>query len=251
MTRKYLLSLSLFAIVAAASAAPKKDIVGTAVEADGFKTLVAAVKAAGLVDTLTGEGPFTVFAPTDEAFAKLPKGTLESLLKPENKDQLVFILTYHVLEGKVKSKKAAKLVVAKSVSGKELKITKDDDGLMINDSKVVKANIKTSNGIIHVIDQVLLPEPIQTAKSTDKTHEILTHAIHVGVPLFNSGHHHMTAKIYMFAGHKALNQCSSSACPEASKTLSDALKRASSVHSSTSRAWIMRRAFDHVLASGS
>ena len=117
------------------SAAPKKDIVDTAVEAGIFKTLVAAVKAAGLVDTLKGEGPFTVFAPTDEAFAKLPKGTVETLLKPENKQKLVDILTYHVVSGKVKAKKAAKLDSAKTVNGSEITIKPTGKTLMDRQNK--------------------------------------------------------------------------------------------------------------------
>jgi uncharacterized surface protein with fasciclin (FAS1) repeats len=138
--------------------APKKDIVDTAVEAGSFKTLVTAVKAAGLVDTLKGKGPFTVFAPTDEAFAKLPKGTVASLLKPENKHKLAGILTYHVVAGKVKAKQAAKLDSAKTVNGAKIAIKASGKSLAINNAKVIKANIKTSNGIIHVIDTVLIPE---------------------------------------------------------------------------------------------
>ncbi len=138
------------------SAAYGADIVDTAV-AGGFKTLVAAVKAADLVDTLKGPGPFTVFAPTDEAFAKLPAGTLESLLKPENKAKLQSILTYHVVPGRVMSQDAAKLSSAKTVEGRPLAIKATDGGLMVNDAHVTKADIEASNGVIHVIDTVLLP----------------------------------------------------------------------------------------------
>jgi len=226
--------------------APKKDIVDTAVEAGSFKTLVTAVKAAGLVDTLKGEGPFTVFAPTDEAFAKLPKGTVETLLKPENKQKLVDILTYHVVSGKVKAKKAAKLDSAKTVNGAEITIKPSGKTLMINKSKVIKADIKTSNGIIHVIDAVLLPAPKKVA---GKTNHIIKQAIHKGVPMFNSGHHAQAAVLYMKAGKDVLGQCSSSACPVASRTIRTALHKAAAEHCPTSQAWIMRRAFDHVLAS--
>ena len=139
--------------------APKKDIVDTAADSGSFKTLVAAIKAAGLVETLKGEGPFTVFAPTADAFAKLPSGTIDSLLKPENKDKLVNILTYHVVPGKVKAKKAAKLDSAKTVNGAEIVIKSTGETLTINNSKVIKADLKSSNGIIHVIDAVLIPEP--------------------------------------------------------------------------------------------
>jgi len=226
--------------------APKKDIVDTAVGAGSFKTLVAAVKAAGLVETLKGEGPFTVFAPTDEAFAKLPKGTVESLLKPENKQKLASILTYHVVSGKVKAKKAAKLDSAKTVNGSEIAIKPSGKTLMINKSKVIKADIKTSNGIIHVIDAVLIPEP---KKVSSKTNHIIKQAIHKGVPMFNSGHHKQTAALYMSAGKEIVGQCSSSACPKATMMIKTALHKASAEHCPTSQAWIMRKAFDHVLAS--
>ncbi len=135
----------------------KMDIVDTAVNAGSFKTLAAALKAAGLVDTLKGKGPFTVFAPTDEAFAKLPAGTVESLLKPENKAKLTAILTYHVVAGDVKAADVVKLKSAKTVEGQTVTIDATD-GVKINDAKVVKADIECGNGVIHVIDTVLLPK---------------------------------------------------------------------------------------------
>ena len=136
----------------------KKDIVDTAVAAGTFNTLVAAVKAAGLVDTLKGKGPFTVFAPTDDAFKKLPEGTVEDLLKPENKDKLVAILTYHVLSGKVMSKDiAGKKLEPKTVQGQTIAVDATS-GVKINDAKVVTADVKASNGVIHVIDSVIMPK---------------------------------------------------------------------------------------------
>ena len=133
------------------------DIVDTAVSAGSFKTLVAAVQAAGLVDTLKGTGPFTVFAPSDEAFAKLPAGTVDDLLKPENKDKLVAILTYHVVPGKVMAADVAgKETMAKSVQGAEIKVN-GSSGVMVNDAKVVQADIVADNGVIHVIDAVIMP----------------------------------------------------------------------------------------------
>jgi len=135
----------------------KMDIVDTAVNAGSFKTLAAALQAAGLVDTLKGKGPFTVFAPTDEAFAKLPPGTVETLLKPENKAKLVGILTYHVVSGNVKAADVVKLKSAKTVQGQNVTIDAAD-GVKINNAKVVKADIDTANGVIHVIDTVLLPK---------------------------------------------------------------------------------------------
>jgi transforming growth factor-beta-induced protein len=134
-----------------------KDIVDTAVGAGSFKTLTAAVKAAGLVETLKGKGPFTVFAPTDEAFAKLPKGTVEDLLKPENKAKLVAVLTYHVVAGDVRAKDVVKLTEAKTVQGQSVKIT-TEGGVKVDNAKVVKTDIVCSNGVIHVIDSVILPK---------------------------------------------------------------------------------------------
>jgi uncharacterized surface protein with fasciclin (FAS1) repeats len=154
-------SLSRFiagaALAAATSIAFAADIVDTAVSAGQFKTLVKAVQEAGLVDTLKGEGPFTVFAPTDEAFAKLPAGTVENLLKPENKDQLVAILTYHVVPGKVMAADVIKLKEAKTVNGKMLDIETKGDSVMVNDARVTASDIGASNGVIHVIDTVILP----------------------------------------------------------------------------------------------
>ena len=145
------------AVTAAATSARAADIVDTAVSAGSFNTLVAAVKAAGLVDTLKGKGPFTVFAPTDAAFKKLPAGTVESLLKPENKQQLVAILTYHVVPGKVMSGDiAGKKMNVATVQGGKINVNASK-GVMINDANVTKADISASNGVIHVIDKVILP----------------------------------------------------------------------------------------------
>ena len=154
---KFHLTALMAGTLAMASVASAADIVDTAV-AGGFTTLVAAVKAAGLVDTLKGAGPFTVFAPTDAAFAKLPAGTVESLLKPENKAKLQAILTYHVVSGKVMAKDVMKMDSAKTVEGENLSIKTANGGVMVNDAHVTKADIATSNGVIHVIDTVLLPK---------------------------------------------------------------------------------------------
>jgi uncharacterized surface protein with fasciclin (FAS1) repeats len=137
--------------------AKSADIVDVAVSAGQFNTLAAALEAAGLVETLKGDGPFTVFAPTDEAFAKLPAGTLDHLLMPENRDQLVAILTYHVVPGKVYAADVVKLDSATTVNGADVKITVGDNGVAVNDANVIKTDIKASNGVIHVIDTVILP----------------------------------------------------------------------------------------------
>jgi uncharacterized surface protein with fasciclin (FAS1) repeats len=136
--------------------AQDKDIVDLAVETDILSTLVEAVKAGGLVETLKSDGPFTVFAPTNEAFAALPKGTLEDLLKPENKDQLVAVLTYHVVPAKVMSTDLKDGQMAETVQGSKVKVDLGD-GVKINDANVVKADIEASNGVVHVIDKVILP----------------------------------------------------------------------------------------------
>ena len=146
------IALAIFAI----TAAPAADIVDTAVSAGSFNTLVKAVQAAGLVDTLKGPGPFTVFAPTDEAFAKLPAGTLESLIA--NPEQLKKVLTYHVVAGKVMASDVVKLKEAKTVQGSAAKIKVSGGTVMIDNAKVVKTDIVCDNGVIHVIDTVILPK---------------------------------------------------------------------------------------------
>ena len=135
----------------------KADIVDTAAKAGTFKTLLAAAEAAGLVGTLKGPGPLTVFAPTDEAFAKLPAGTVENLLKPENKDQLAAVLTYHVVAGKVMAKDVMSLDEATSVQGDTIDISLAGSNVMVDQAKVVATDIQASNGVIHVIDSVILP----------------------------------------------------------------------------------------------
>lgn len=154
---------AILAISSVAMAAPKtksgsKDIVDTAVAAGSLQTLAKALQAADLVNALKGPGPFTVFAPTDEAFAKLPPGTLDNLLKPENQEKLRAILTYHVVAGDLPSAKVVALSSAKTLNGQQVKITATGGNVMVNDAHVVKADIAASNGVIHVIDSVILPD---------------------------------------------------------------------------------------------
>ena len=158
MLRKFLIGAATTAMLAGAAFAQdaKSDIVDTAVAAGDFTTLVEAVEAAGLVDTLKGEGPFTVFAPTDAAFAALPEGTVESLLKPENKDQLVSILTYHVVPGAVMSSDLTEGMTAATVQGADVTFTLEG-GAKVNDANITTADIAASNGVIHVIDKVIMP----------------------------------------------------------------------------------------------
>jgi len=157
ITALALSTLALSPVQAADKCAATGDLVAVASGAGSFNTLVAAVKAAGLVETLQGKGPFTIFAPTDEAFAKLPAGTVENLLKPENKDQLIAILTYHVVAGKVMAADV-KTMQAKTVNGKELDIRVTDVAVTVNNAKVIKTDVAASNGVIHVIDTVMLPK---------------------------------------------------------------------------------------------
>ena len=165
MLRKSLLALALTGLAATPAMAghheeakPAGTLVEVAAGNADFETLVAAIKAAGLVETLSGEGPFTVFAPTDEAFARLPAGTLESLLKPENKDQLVAILTYHVVAGQVKAADVVKLDTATTVNGQAADIRVDGGTVMVDNATVTATDITASNGVIHVIDTVILPD---------------------------------------------------------------------------------------------
>lgn len=152
-----LVCLSTTGSAAAADPAATKDIVDTAVAAGSFKTLAAALKAGELIDALKSKGPFTVFAPTDEAFAKLPAGTVETLLKPENREKLVAVLKYHVVSGKVTSDQVVKLQKATTLNGKDVRIDATS-GVKVNNATVVKADIIATNGVIHVVDTVLLPE---------------------------------------------------------------------------------------------
>ncbi len=155
-----IISLAFVAAVANAghhAMKAKSDIVDVAVSAGQFNTLAAALQAADLVDTLKGDGPFTVFAPTDDAFAKLPEGTVESLLEPENRDQLVAILTYHVVPGNVYAADVVNLSAATTVNGSDVSIEVQDGTVMVDNARVVKTDIAASNGVIHVIDAVILP----------------------------------------------------------------------------------------------
>lgn len=155
---KSLLVAALLALPVSAAYASSKDIVGVATEAGKFNTLLTAAKAAGLVETLQGAGPFTVFAPSDEAFAKLPKGTVEDLLKPENKAKLAKILTYHVVSGKIMAGDIkGKTQKVKSVEGSELSVDATD-GVKVDGAKVVTADVAASNGVIHIIDAVVMPK---------------------------------------------------------------------------------------------
>lgn len=162
MKRLAIVLCALFAVSAfAGEHGRKKDVVDVAVSAGSFKTLATALQAAGLVDTLKGPGPFTVFAPTDDAFAALPKGTLDKLLLPENKAKLQQVLTYHVVSGRLNAAQVVKLTSSGTVNGASLSIVTSANGVRVGDANVVKTDIPASNGVIHVIDRVLLPPGLE------------------------------------------------------------------------------------------
>ena len=255
---KSILTSILFGILAIVSpagagehkAAPK-DIVDTAVAAGSFKTLAAALGAANLVETIKGAGPFTVFAPTDEAFAKLPAGTVDTLLRPENREQLVAILKNHVFAGRVTLAKALEVREAASLQGSKITFKFEDGRVLVGSAALVKADIAASNGIIHVIDQVLIPAKTETGPL--KASELIELAIQRGVPIFNNGDVAGCAAIYEITS-EALRTMDS--VPEESrKVLAKALKAAraeSSAPASASarqRAWILRGAIDTTMAS--
>jgi uncharacterized surface protein with fasciclin (FAS1) repeats len=161
LINRWFVALAAIALIATSSRvslrAAERDVVDTAVAAGSFNTLARALTAAGLIETLKGKGPFTVFAPTDEAFGKLPAGTLDDLLKPENKQKLIAVLTYHVVPRKVAAAEVASLKDAKTVNGQSIRLSVAGGSVMVDAAKVVKADIMASNGVIHVIDSVILP----------------------------------------------------------------------------------------------
>lgn len=220
------------------------DIPTTAVKAGNFETLVAAAKAAGLVEALSGKGPLTVFAPTDDAFAKLPAGTVESLLKPENKAKLADILKYHVVSGRVYSSDALAAGKAKTLQGDSVRIAMKGKAAFVNSAKLVAADLDASNGVIHVIDAVILPPAKKEAASTNPRHMIQV-AIGEGAPLYNAGHAGACAKVYMTTAKNLLAMEGHGMCASTTKTLENALTSAQhKICSADTQAWTMRRALD-------
>ncbi len=229
--------------VAAAKGAD--TIVDVAQAAGGFKTLLAAASAAELASVLAGEGPFTVFAPTDEAFAKLPDGTVNTLLKPENRTQLVDILKYHVVAGKVSLAKALELGQGPTLQGSKVQIRFEDGRVKIGAASLIKADIAASNGVIHVIDQVLIPA--QAVVGPLNPSALIELAIKRGVPLFNSGEVAGCAAVYELTCESLRSMAS---LPEGfRKELAVALKEANAEESVRQRAWILRGAIDKAWAS--
>jgi len=235
-------ALAIVLGVTAQADAEEKDIVDTAVAAGSFKTLAAALTAAGLVDTLKGDGPFTVFAPTDEAFAKLPEGTVATLLKPENKEQLIAVLTYHVVAGEVPAAKVVKLSNAKTVNGQSVDIKVADGKVMVDGANVVKTDIDCSNGVIHVIDSVILPDSDDTAAVAP--HEAIESAVAHGAKLYNDGHVSKCATHYADTMRAMLDSEDHGMPEQVVLAMRSSLSRAESTHCSESQAWILRKGLE-------
>jgi transforming growth factor-beta-induced protein len=229
-----------------------KNIVETASAAGKFKTLIAAAQAAGLVDTLTGPGPFTVFAPTDEAFTKLPNGTVENLLKPENREKLASILKYHVVPGRISLAKALEVGQGKTVLGPNLSITFAEGSVTVGTAKLVTADVAASNGTIHIIDTVLLP-PATTSESTatasGKADELIELAIERGVPLFNAKQPEACAAVYEVTARALLTLPTSTLNSASREKLTVALARIKTDSSFLNKAWTLRHALDDVYES--
>lgn len=226
------------------------DLATTAVKAGSFGTLVAAAKAAGLVPALTGKDALTVFAPTDEAFAKLPADTVATLLKPENKDKLAAILKYHVVAGRVYSSAALKAGTAKTLQGQSIKIAVKDGAAMVNGAKLVATDIDASNGVIHVIDSVILPPADKQSSAKPVNPKVMiAGAIDQGSTLFNAGHHQECAAIYMTAANQLLSMENHGMCSATQHTLTSALKSAEHTTCPSTKSWTMRRALDSAFAN--
>ncbi len=225
---------------------PKNDIIEAARSAGSFKTLLTAIEAAGLADTLRSAGPFTVFAPTDEAFAKLPKETLDGLLK--DKAKLASILTYHVVSGKVMAADVVKLKEAKTVQGQSVKIDASS-GVKVNDAKVIKTDVPATNGIIHVIDAVLLPPDVKLGAANGDVGRSIRLAIERGVPLFNAGNVEACAAVYEVAAATVLELAGEQMDTRSRARLERGLREARQSHGASDRAWAVRHAFDDVLAA--
>ncbi len=218
------------------------DIPTTAVKAKTFTTLVAAAKAAGLVEALSGEGPLTVFAPTDEAFANLPEGTIASLLKPENKAKLAAILKYHVVPGRVYSPDAVAAGSAKTLQGGSVEIAVINGAAKVNNANLVATDIDASNGVIHVIDAVLLPPSNDQSSVNPK--RMIEMAIQQGAPLYNHGNAGQCAKVYMTTVETLLTSQDDSMCSATRHSLQTALTSARGTTCSDTQAWTLRRALD-------
>ena len=223
---------------------PSSDsIPATAAKAKSFTTLLAAVKAAGLADVLSGKGPFTVFAPTDDAFARLPDGTVSSLLKPENREKLVAILKYHVVAGRVFSDAAVSVGKAKTLQGGQLMIRSTKTGATINDARLVKVDIDASNGVIHVIDRVLIPGKKPKVEAAEAK-RMIEQAISQGVDYCNRGHHATCTQVYEQTARKLVEHGSDRMPPLVMSSLKSALATSKHSQCMSTNAWTLRRGLD-------
>jgi len=239
-----------FVIVAALAAIPVsaeaqheagRDIVETAVAAGSFKTLAAALEAGGLVDALRGDGPFTMFAPNDEAFAKLPEGTLASLLAPENKSKLVEILKFHVVPGRISAVDALEVGKGATLQGSELEFGLRKGQLFVSGRRVIENDIKATNGVIHVIDAVLIPEPKREPYKSLSPRGFLELAVAKGAPLFNAGNREACVAIYELAIRAVLDFDPALVSDETRSALQEALEKAEARRDAARKAWILRR----------
>jgi uncharacterized surface protein with fasciclin (FAS1) repeats len=221
------------------------DIVAIAKEAGTFKTLLAAAKAAGLAEALSGKGPLTVFAPTDEAFAKLPKGTVASLLKPENKAKLAAILKYHVVAGRVYSGDAVAAKKATTLQGGSVRITVTNGKAKVNNANLIATDIDASNGVIHVIDSVILPPEKKVSAAEGR--KMIEHAVARGSHLYNSGHHSACANVYMTTMRKMVGY-GDRIPAEVRVNMEHVLKTVVHTSCPTQRSWTLRRGLDHAYA---
>jgi hypothetical protein len=230
-----LIALSVLAFTASAFSPFGKTIVDVAEDAGQFETLIAALDAAGLVGVLEGDGPFTVLAPNDKAFAALPDGTVESLLRPQNREKLAAILKYHVIPGRIEASDILSATSAETANGASLPI-----GLSIQGASVLATDIEASNGIIHVIDRVLIPE-MEPASSASA--ELIRSAIERGAPMYNHGNAAGCAALYEIAA-MAILELDGELSQGARQSLVDALDRSRTIHSSSDRAWTLRHGLD-------
>jgi len=221
----------------------EQNIVQIAASTGQFDTLIAAAKAAGLTEALSGKGPLTVFAPTDEAFARLSAGTVEGLLRPENKEQLVEILTYHVVPEKLKASDVVARDSLQTLNGKQPRISVSGSEVKIDDANVIKVDINASNGVIHVIDSVLLPPQNQTSQT--QTQAMIELAISKGAPLFNHGQAKACADLYQVTAASLLAM-DESLSDQQRGMLERAISRAGQTHNDRRRAWVMRGVLDDV-----
>ncbi|MEM1098380.1 MAG: fasciclin domain-containing protein [Planctomycetota bacterium] len=236
----------VFADHSARQASSPGDLIDVGTAAGDFNTLGAALEAAGLIDALRGDGPFTVLAPTDAAFAALPDGVVETLLKPENKDLLTSVLTYHVVPGNVLAAQAAAAGEAETLNGADVSFAIDRGRLEVNDVNIVATDVQASNGVIHAIDAVLLPPdfelPDDGAKHSAGVDQIIDLAIKRGVPMYNRGQHAACAAIYevtllALTSHPDMNDAGKSL---AMRTITDGRNS----HGMDARAWAFRRGLD-------